>query len=450
MTELPPAFPAVTATVRPDASAEVVFNGVSHVLTAETIPGAREAVSAYVAYRAGETLGRAVRATVTDPEGRFDLVIHPDGSITEQHTTPAHEPALGPPAAAAPAPPAEPPPFAPEAPVTAGFAAPHAFSATAVVTPSAPVAPPSRRELRASFLTTEQVEAPAATGLRGFLTRVGVRTSPSAAERAYRADVEAVSQHWPGVRTIAVVNGKGGANKTPTTALLSAVFARNSGAATLAWDNNETRGTLGWRTDQGSHTATILDLLPQAGRLLAPGAKAGDISHYVHHQPADKYDVLRSNPNLISADQRISAEDVDAVHDVAGRYYRLVFVDSGNDESAGHWLRMINKADQLVVATVAQNEHAEAGALLLEELYQRGGRAAQLAQSAVVVVSQAREKDTNPTAGQIAKGFGEWVREVVTIPYDRAMVESALHFDALQPATRRAWLRAGAAVAGGL
>lgn len=450
MTELPPAFPAVTATVRPDASAEVVFNGVSHSLTAATIPGAREAVSAYIAYRASETIGRAVRATVTDPDGRFELVIHPDGSIAEQHATAAHPPALGLPATAVLAPAPGIPPRTPAEPAPSGFAAPHTGAATAVVTPSVPVAPQSRRELRTSFLTTEQVEAPAASGLRGFLTRVGVRTSPSASERAYRADVGAVSQHWPGVRTIAVVNGKGGANKTPTTALLSAVFARNSGAATLAWDNNETRGTLGWRTDQGNHTATVLDLLPQTPRLLAPGAKAGDISHYVHHQPADKYDVLRSNPNLISAEQRITAEDVDAVHDVAGRYYRLVFVDSGNDESAGHWLRMINKADQLVVATVAQNEHAEAGALLLEALHQRGGRAAHLAEGAVVVVSQAREKDASPTAAQIARGFGEWVREVVTIPYDRAMVESVLHFDALLPATRRAWLRAGAAVAGGL
>lgn len=282
------------------------------------------------------------------------------------------------------------------------------------------------------------------------MTRIGIRTAPGAAERALRADVTAVSQHWPGVRTIAIVNGKGGANKTPTTALLAAVFARNSGAATLAWDNNETRGTLGWRTEQGNHAATVLDLVPEADNLLAPGAKAGDISHYVHHQAADKYDVLRSNPHLLSAEQRVSAEDVNKVHDVAGRYYRLIFVDSGNDESAPHWLRMIDKADQLVVATIAKPEHAEAGALLLEALTDRGGRAAELARKAIVVVSQAREKDTNPGASEIASGFTDWVREVVTVPYDRAMVESVLRFDALQPATQRAWLRAGAAVAGGL
>ncbi|MGC0249102.1 MinD/ParA family ATP-binding protein [Pseudactinotalea sp. Z1748] len=309
---------------------------------------------------------------------------------------------------------------------------------------------PRRRELRESFLRTEQAEAPATQGVRGALTKVGIRTSPSATERAERADVNAVSQHWPGVRTIAVVNGKGGANKTPTTALLAAVFARNSGAATLAWDNNETRGTLGWRTEQGKHEATVQELLPRGHALLDPAAKAGDISHFVHHQAADKYDVLRSNPNVLSAEQRITGEDVDLVHDVAGRYYRLIFIDSGNDESADHWLRMIDKADQLVVATIAKPEHAEAGALLLEALGQRDEHSARLAHGAVVVVSQAREKDVNPSVQQIADGFAGWVREVVTIPYDRAMVESVLRFESLAAETQRAWLRAGAAVAGGL
>lgn len=296
----------------------------------------------------------------------------------------------------------------------------------------------------------EQAEAPASTGVRGALSRIGIRTSPSAAERALRADIDAVSQHWPGVRTIAVVNGKGGANKTPTTALLAAVFARNSGAATLAWDNNETRGTLGWRTEQGKHEATVQDLLPRGQALLDPSAKAGDISHFVHHQAADKYDVLRSDPNVLSAQQRLTGDDVDLVHDVAGRYYRMIFIDSGNDESADHWLRMIDKTDQLVVATIAKPEHAEAGALLLEALAQRDEHSAHLARNAVVVVSQAREKDVNPAVREIADGFTGWVREAVTIPYDKAMVESVLRYTSLAEPTQRAWLRAAAAVAAGL
>src|SRR5690606_1793211 len=105
-----------------------------------------------------------------------------------------------------------------------------------------------------------------------------------------REDQAAVSQHWPGPRTIAVVNGKGGANKTPTTILTSAVFARYGGAGVLAWDNNQTRGTLGWRTEQGPHDATLHDLLPETERLLSTNAQSAELARYVHHQTRDRYD----------------------------------------------------------------------------------------------------------------------------------------------------------------
>jgi hypothetical protein len=70
-----------------------------------------------------------------------------------------------------------------------------------------------------------------------------------------------------------MLNGKGGVGKTMTTINLSAVFARNGGAGVLAWDNNQTRGTLGWSTEQGPHEATILDLLPKVPSFLGPAAQ---------------------------------------------------------------------------------------------------------------------------------------------------------------------------------
>ncbi|HIZ36385.1 MAG TPA: ATPase [Candidatus Ruania gallistercoris] len=437
MSETIPDWPRIEAQVRADGSGEVMINGTSYPVAAADVPAARSAVLKMAAETASQ-IDRPVRVASTDPTGFWPLIVHQDGRA-EPDPRAGAVPSVGEPVAETG------PTFTP-----APAPSPSAVAAPASGLRAEAERPVSRRELRQSFLRTEQVEAPATKGVRGLLTRVGLRTAPSAAERAYRADVTAVSQHWPGVRTIAVVNGKGGASKTPTTALLSAVFARHSGVATIAWDNNETRGTLGWRTEQGAHTATIFDLLPRVDDLLAPSAKAGDISHYVHHQAADKYDVLRSNPQLLSSEQRISSVDVDRTYDTLTRYYRLLFVDSGNDESAGHWLRMIDKADAIVVSTIAKPEHAEAGALLLEALAERNEWSARLAQQAVVIVSQAREKDTDPSAADIAKGFEGWVREVVTIPYDRAMVENVLHYDSLAPSTQRAWLRAGAALASGL
>ncbi|RRD50622.1 ATPase [Arachnia propionica] len=303
---------------------------------------------------------------------------------------------------------------------------------------------------RRSFLDEQAPEEPARQGWRGLLTSLGWRIAPGAAERAERADVQAVSQHWPGPRTIAVVNGKGGAGKTPTTILLAAILARYGGAGVLAWDNNQTRGTLGWRTEQGPHDATVLDLLPHTDRLLGTGAQAADLASYVHHQTGDRYDVLRSQPLELAAAQRVSADDVDAVHAVAAKYYRLILMDSGNDESDPMWQRMIDHTDQLVIATTTRNDHAEAGALLLEALARRDAVGAELAQGAVVIVSQADPGVKPAVIKRITDGFRDLVRDVVTIPYDLALVGGRLHSTTLKPATQRAWLHAAAAVARGL
>lgn len=335
---------------------------------------------------------------------------------------------------------ADSPPSAPTAPsdVSADSAASAASAESAGEVP------------RRSFLEDQAPEEPARQGWRGLLTSVGVRMPPGTAERAERLDIQAVSQHWPGPRTIAVVNGKGGAGKTPATILLSAVLARFGGAGVVAWDTNQNRGTLGWRTQQGPHDATVLDLLPETARLLAPSAQAADLAHYTHHQTGDRYDVLRSQPLELASAQRVSADDVDAIHAVAAKYYRLTVMDSGNDESDPAWLRMIDHANQLVVPTTTRADHAEAGALLLEALTRRDPASAELARRAVVIISQADPGTKTDIIKRITDGFSPLVREVVAIPYDPALVGGHLALTALRPTTQRAWLHAAAAVARGL
>lgn len=307
--------------------------------------------------------------------------------------------------------------------------------------------PESRRR---SFLAPDDGTVPAQTGLRGLLTRMGIRVAPSQRELTLRTHTRAVSQHWPGPRTISVVNGKGGANKTPTTVMLSAVFARNGGGPVLAWDNNETRGTLGWRTEQGPHNSSVMDLLPVTAQLLAPSAQSALLARYVHHQTEDKYDVLRSKPDVLASEQKITSDDFDALHEVASKYFRLNIVDSGNDETAERWLRMIHHTDQLVIATTTLEEHAEAGALLLEALRARGGKYAELSENAVVIVSQSDRNGTAAQAEEIASGFAQLARRAVTIPYDVALLKGRIRWSALKPATQGAWLAAAAAVADGL
>src|SRR5450756_2665868 len=111
------------------------------------------------------------------------------------------------------------------------------------------------------------------------------------------------------------------------------------------------------------------------------------------------------------------------------------------------WLRMIDHADQLVVATTTRDDHAEAGALLLEGLAERDERSAALAHQSVVIVSQADPKATRSDVERVAAGYQPLAREAVTIPFDPAMVDGVLRYGSLRPSAQRAWLAAGAAVA---
>lgn len=407
--------PVITAVLNADSTGELTIDARTETVAASSLPGLRAALMRRVIAVAA-ALGRPVHLTTMDESGSMVLAVSPDGSAEPAPTAQA-------------APPAAVLPPVPE---------PDTVSAVAPCEP------------RASFLRQEQAEEPATRGLRGILARAGIRLPPSGAERAERADEQAVSRHWPGPRTIAVVNGKGGAGKTPTTIMLSAVFARYGGAGVLAWDNNQTRGTLGWRTEQGPHEATLLDLLPAAEGLLSASAQSADLARFVHHQSRDRFDVLRSKPVALAHEQRITPDDVDAIHSVAGKYYRLVVIDSGNDESDPMWLRMIDHADQIVVATTTRADHAEAGALLLEALADRDEASARLARDAVAVITQADPTATRADLQHVADGYARLALAVVQVPHDPALVDGRIGYETLRPATRRAWLAAAAAVARGL
>ncbi|WP_455837049.1 MinD/ParA family ATP-binding protein [Pseudarthrobacter siccitolerans] len=478
-------FPKINAVLRTNGTGEVTINGTSHAIEAADEAAVLSDALRIITETAAQ-LGRPVRVTTTDPDGQGLIIVSPEGVVSEAapiKPTPKREqdplPVTAAPSpetakattTAAPAPtPISVPASSPseEAPAQAADAAPVTFSAAITPVPAegpasasktAVVEPATRRSLKdTSFLISAPVLQPATRGWRGVLSRLGFRMDPSAEELAEREDIRTVSQHWPGPRTVAVVNRKGGANKTPTVVMLSAILARYSGAATVAWDNNESQGTLGWRTEKGGHNNSVLDLIDSSNALLSPSAQAAEIAQFVHHQTSDKFDVLRSDENE-EGDHEVTAEEVDIAHQVLTRYYRLIVMDSGNTARAANWRRMIHHTNQLVVPVTAIEDRAEAARLTLQTLESRGGHDAELARNAVVIVSESTDakrsmsgdalKRAKDEARRIADGFAPHVRAVVRIPYDPALVNGPIRYDALQPATQRAWLAAAAAVAKG-
>lgn len=460
-----PNFPNIMATFHQEDTVEVQLLGVSQMFYTDDAGDARAKALTYLwGVAKGPDLNRPIRVnTRTADNSHAVLIVTPDGTYydeakpgdtwpvaesEDQSDAPLDTPA---PAAVAEPSAAPGPPSAPTAapvvvaPVTAPPQLPAVASAGAQLL-AGPDVP--RHHDRKSFIAEGPVLEPAKQGWRGTFNRMGMRLDPGATELLWRDDVKQVSQHWPGPRTIAIANGKGSANKTPTTVMLAAVFARYGGAGVLAWDNNETRGSLAWRTQQSGHSNTVLELLPQAEKLLGTGAQSAEMSYFAHHQPEDKFDVLHSDQS-VDGSHEVSGEEVDAIHRVAAKYYRLIMMDSGNNERAVNWRSMIEHSQQLVVPCTNVEDTAEAGARMLEALFNRDEHSRKLAQNAVAIISK-RTPGKDPNMDRIVKDFRPLVREVVTIPYDKALVSGVIHFDAVNPETKRAWLRATAAVAKGL
>lgn len=253
--------------------------------------------------------------------------------------------------------------------------------------------------------------------------------------------------------TIAVVNPKGGAGKTPLTLMLAAAFAQHTNGV-LAWDNNPFRGTLGWRVEPADHGGTVGSLLADLDELEARELRLSDIDAYVHPQE-DGVDVLPGDPMAIETGT-VGGVQVERLWAHVSRYYRVLVMDSGNDERSPGWQSMIARADQIVVVSSTRYEVAEAARLMLDSLSRGDEHTRRLARSAVAVVSQANpdediERDPSlATARQIADGFAYLARASVVVPYDPAVASIRLRWQALAPATRAAVTRAAALVAAGL
>lgn len=295
-------------------------------------------------------------------------------------------------------------------------------------------------------------DAPAEDGWRGTVTRLTagrIALRPAEPERQHREAVRRVRRPFDGPRTVVVINPKGGAQKTTTTLLLAATFGLHRGGSVLAWDNNETRGTLGWRAAPGAHAHTAVDLLGTLDRFGDDALnRIGDLDRYVRAQIATQFDVLASDEDA-AASSTIDATAFRRLHATLARFYRVLVVDTGNNMRASNWTAAVESADQLVIVSTEREDTAASAAWLVDGLREKGQHE-KVRQAVTVLAAPAKHRDETLTT-RLHTHFRQLTRAVIDVPYDPALVGGGrMHFDALAPATREAWLRVAADVADGL
>ncbi|MEU8045208.1 chromosome partitioning protein [Micromonospora echinofusca] len=289
---------------------------------------------------------------------------------------------------------------------------------------------------------------PVATmGVRAVVNRMGLRLPPGRHEQEVRRDIETVRRNFGGLRQVTVVNPKGGAGKTVAILLLAMTFGQKRGGYVLAWDNNETQGTLGMRAQQDFHSRTVRDMLRDLGQFQGAHGRVGDLSQYVRSQGEGMFDVLASDESATGGEMLTAAAFAE-IREVVSRFYKLIFVDTGNNVRAQNWQAAMDATDQLVVTMSARNDSAETAARMLDHLEQSGRQ--RLVRQAVTVVSMppSRKEIDLPA---IQEHFAARTRAVLLAPYERLIdTGEPIRYGGLSAASRDAWLKIAAAVAEGL
>ena len=274
-----------------------------------------------------------------------------------------------------------------------------------------------------------------------------VRLAPGKYEREFKQDVEMVRRNFGGLRQVTVVNPKGGAGKTVAVLLLAMTFGQKRGGYVLAWDNNETQGTLGMRAQQDFHARTVRDMMRDLHLFRGSHGRVGDLSQYVRAQGEGMFDVLASDESA-TAGEMLTAGAFAEIREVVSRFYKLIFVDTGNNVRAQNWQAAIDATDQLVITMSARNDSAETAARMLDHLEQSGRR--RLVRQAVSVVTMPpTRKDIDLPA--IQRHFAARTRAVLLAPYEK-LIDSGepIRYGQLSNNTKDAWLKTAAAVAEGL
>ncbi|MEX0428661.1 MinD/ParA family protein [Nocardioides sp. DS6] len=290
---------------------------------------------------------------------------------------------------------------------------------------------------------------PATWGWRGAVRRMSgglIKPAMGRKELAYEQDRAAIQRDFDGPRTIVFINPKGGAAKTTGVLAAGYTFGTVRGGGVVAWDNNETRGTLGIRGTRSNHRNTTRELLDDLGRFSdVYQSRIGDLGAFVRSQGDAHFDVLASDERPDVTGQ-IHADDFTAVHQLLERFYRIILVDTGNNMRAENWLAAAEAADLLVVTSTVREDTGYSGLWMLDALQESGY--ANLKYKTVTVLSDPSPKVDDKLAQDLVDVYQQRTRGVHRVPFDPILVGgSSVQYAQLSRDTRMSWLKACAGMA---
>jgi len=296
----------------------------------------------------------------------------------------------------------------------------------------------------------DQVDVgPATWGWRGAVRRwSGGMISPKMgpAELDFERDRRTIQRDFEGPRTIVFLNPKGGAAKTTGVLAAGFTFGTIRGGGVVAWDNNETRGTLGIRGTRSNHRNTTRELLEDLEKFSdVYQARIGDLGAFVRSQGDAHFDVLASDerPDVTGM---IRAKDFTAVHALLERFYRVILVDTGNNMRAENWLAAAESADLLVVTSTVREDTGYSGLWMLDALQDAGYD--NLKHKTITVLSDPSSHVDQQLAHDLVQVYEQRTKSVYRVPYDPVLVAgSVVPYPQLSEGTRMAWLRACAGMA---
>ncbi|WCT06207.1 MinD/ParA family ATP-binding protein [Rhodococcus qingshengii] len=294
---------------------------------------------------------------------------------------------------------------------------------------------------------------PATWGWRGRVNAAaGLRMAPKpdSAEVRFRQSVTRVQQSLPGCMVVSVIGLKGDAGKTSTTLTLANTFGTHRGRGVVAWDANESTGTLGARAARTTEPELgPWDVLERAHDLTSAGAVSGELGRYLRLQPT--HDEVLAADNSSSVERGIGWDECAAIMAVLRRHRDLIFIDTGNEPVAASWRWAVQHSNLLVIPLPLRRDTALLSLEMLDTITASGF--GHLVRSAFILTVMTPGSDAKLEAELVERlgKRGVPASNVIRVPYEPAFTSGErILYDRLLPSTIEAYTNVAAEIADAL